>query len=65
MPRPAARLLPVLILGASLLTACSEKSSATLVADAKAKLAAGDYKTAMIPLKNALAAEKNNAEAHY
>ena len=65
MPRPATRLLPVLILGASLLTACSEKSSATLVADAKAQLAAGDYKTAMIQLKNAVAEDKSNAEARY
>lgn len=62
---PALRLLLVLILGAGLLTACGGKDSATLVTEAKAKLAAGDDRAAMIQLKNALAKDGNNAEARF
>ncbi len=60
-----ARLLPALILGASLLTACSAEDSTALVTDARAKLAAGDYKAAMIQLKNAVAEDDKNPEARY
>lgn len=59
------RLLPALIVGISLLTACSGKDSATLVTEARAKLAAGDYKAAMIQLKNAVAKDEKNAEARF
>ncbi|HET9463579.1 MAG TPA: XrtA/PEP-CTERM system TPR-repeat protein PrsT, partial [Thiobacillus sp.] len=59
------RLLPALVLGASLLTACGGKDSATLVTEARAMLAAGDYKAAMIHLKNAVAEDEKNAEARY
>jgi putative PEP-CTERM system TPR-repeat lipoprotein len=59
------RLLPVLILGASLLTACSAEDSTALVTDARAKLAAGDYKAAMIQLKNAVAEDDKNPEARF
>jgi putative PEP-CTERM system TPR-repeat lipoprotein len=65
IPLPAHRLLLVLILGAGLLTACGRENSASLVTEAQAKLAAGDYKAAMIQLKNALAEEENNAEARF
>ena len=51
---PAPRLLPALMLGVCLLTACSGEDSATLVKEARAKLATGDYKAAMIQLKNAV-----------
>ncbi len=57
--------LLALLLGASLLTACGKEDSATLVTDAKAKLAAGDYKAAMIQLKNAVAEDDKNADARY
>jgi putative PEP-CTERM system TPR-repeat lipoprotein len=59
------RLLPALVLGASLLTACRGEDSATLVTEARAMLAAGDYKAAMIQLKNAVAEDEKNAEARY
>lgn len=59
------RLLLALILGTSLLAACGEETSATLIGEAKAKIAAGDYKTAMIQLKNALAEDEHNAEARF
>jgi putative PEP-CTERM system TPR-repeat lipoprotein len=62
---PKFRLLPALILGASLLAACGQKDSATLVTEARAKLAAGDYKSAMIQLKNAVAEDEKNAAARY
>lgn len=59
------KLLFNLILCAGLLTACGGEDSATLLANAQAKLAAGDHKTAMIQLKNAVAKDPNNAEARY
>ncbi|KVW96876.1 XrtA/PEP-CTERM system TPR-repeat protein PrsT [Thiobacillus denitrificans] len=62
---PTSRLLPALILGAGLLTACSGEDSATLVAEARAMAAAGDYKAAMIQLKNAVAEDDKNPEARY
>ena len=61
----APRLLPALMLGAFLLTACGGEDSASLVTEARAKLAAGDYKTAMIQLKNAVAKDEKNAEARF
>ncbi|MHB1213891.1 MAG: XrtA/PEP-CTERM system TPR-repeat protein PrsT [Thiobacillus sp.] len=61
----APRLLSVLILGASLLNACNSPDSATLVAEARASVAAGDYKAAMIQLKNAVAEDEKNAAARY
>ena len=61
---PSQRLL-ALLLGACLLTACGGEDSATLVADAKAKLASGDYKAAMIQLKNAVAEDDKNADARF
>ncbi len=65
IPVPASRLLLTLIIGASLLTACSGEDSSTLLTEAKAMVAAGDYKAAMIQLKNALAENESNAEARY
>lgn len=62
---PAPRLLPALMLGACLLTACGGEDSAALVAEARTKLAAGDYKAAMIQLKNAVAKDEKNAEARF
>ena len=62
---PTSRLLLALILGASLLTGCGKEDSATLVNEAKAKLAAGQYKAAMIQLKNAIAQDGKNAEARF
>jgi putative PEP-CTERM system TPR-repeat lipoprotein len=59
------RLLPTLVLGGSLLTACGGEDSATLVTEARAKLAAGDYTAAMIQLKNAVADDEKNPEARY
>ncbi|MBW8458361.1 MAG: hypothetical protein K0M58_07965 [Thiobacillus sp.] len=59
---PARRLPPILILGASLLTACGGQDSATLVAEARAMAAAGDYKVAIIQLKNAVAEDDKNHE---
>jgi len=53
------------MLGACLLAACGGEDSATLVAEARTKLAAGDYKTAMIQLKNAVAKDEKNAEARF
>ncbi len=55
------RLLSILVLSASLLAACGGENSATLVREAKAKAAAGDYKAAIIQLKNAVAADEKNA----
>ncbi|PKO73954.1 MAG: PEP-CTERM system TPR-repeat protein PrsT [Betaproteobacteria bacterium HGW-Betaproteobacteria-17] len=63
--RPARRLLPVLMLGASLLTACGGQDSTTLVGEAQALAAAGDYKAAIIQLKNAVAEDDKNPEARY
>jgi putative PEP-CTERM system TPR-repeat lipoprotein len=54
-----------LLLGTCLLTACGGEDSATLVTDAKAKLAAGDHKAAMIQLKNAVAEDDKNADARF
>ena len=67
MPRPfrVSRLPLALLLGASLLTACGGEDSAKLVAEARAKLATGDYKAAMIQLKNAVAKDDKNAEARF
>ncbi|WP_324780042.1 XrtA/PEP-CTERM system TPR-repeat protein PrsT [Thiobacillus sedimenti] len=62
---PAARSLPALILAAGLLVACGGEDSAELLKDARAKLAAGDYKTATIELKNAVAKDERNAEARF
>ncbi|MBZ0068261.1 MAG: PEP-CTERM system TPR-repeat protein PrsT [Thiobacillus sp.] len=61
---PLQRLL-ALLLGTCLLTACGGEDSATLVTDARAKLAAGDYKAAMIQLKNAVAEDDKNADARF
>lgn len=58
-------LLLTLILSTSMLTACGGEDSATLVADAKTKLAAGDTKAAMIQLKNAVAEDDKNADARF
>jgi putative PEP-CTERM system TPR-repeat lipoprotein len=67
MPTPVhvPRLLSALLLSLGLLSACGGEDSAALAREARAKLAAGDYKTAMIQLKNAVAEDKNNAEARY
>ncbi len=67
MPTPALapRLLLSLLIGASLLTACGREDSATLVSNAKAHIAAGDYKAAIIQLKNAVSEDEKNAEARY
>ncbi|RPI11855.1 MAG: tetratricopeptide repeat protein, partial [Acidobacteriales bacterium] len=62
---PAPRLLLTLILGASLLTACGANDSAALLTEARAMIAAGDYKAAAIQLKNALTQDENNAEARF
>lgn len=62
---PASRLLLALILGTSLLTACGGEDSATLVKEAKTKLAAGEFKAALIQLKNAIEQDENNAEARF
>ncbi len=62
---PASRLLLPLILGASLMTACGAENSTALLSEARAMVAAGDYKAAMIQLKNALAEDENNAEARF
>lgn len=59
------KLLFTLILCAGTLTACGGEDSATSLANAQAKLSAGDYKTAMIQLKNAVAKDPNNGEARY
>jgi len=64
-PVSAPRLLLALILGTNLLAACGAEDSTTLVADARMKLAAGDYKTAMIQLKNAVAEDEKNPDARY
>ncbi len=61
----ASRLLLALILGSSLLTACGEKDSATLLKEAKASIAAGEFKTATIQLKNAIDQDETNAEARF
>lgn len=61
---PAPHLL-ALLLGVSMLGACSGENSDTLLGDAKAKLAAGDHKAAMIQLKNAVTADARNAEARF
>ncbi len=67
MPTPVRvpRLLSVLLLSLGLLSACGGEDSAALVREAKAKVAAGDYKTAMIQLKNAVAEDDQNAEARF
>lgn len=56
-------LLSMLVLSASLLTACGGEDSAALVRDARANIAAGDFKAATIQLKNAVAADEKNADA--
>ncbi|MCA1925844.1 MAG: PEP-CTERM system TPR-repeat protein PrsT [Thiobacillus sp.] len=56
-------LLPsLLVLG---LAACGSEDSAALLKEARAKLAAGDDKAAMIQLKNAVAQDDKNAEARF
>ncbi|MDP2031692.1 MAG: PEP-CTERM system TPR-repeat protein PrsT [Thiobacillus sp.] len=65
MPSLASRLLLALLLGASLLTACGGEDSATLVKEAKIKIAAGEIKAATIQLKNAIAQDEKNAEARF
>lgn len=62
---PAPRLLSALMLGACLLSACGGENSSALVTEARTKLAAGDYKAAMIQLKNAVAKDEKNAEARF
>lgn len=64
-PVPAPRLLSALILGLALLNGCGQKDSASLVAEARTLLAAGDERGAMIQLKNALDQDAGNAEARY
>ncbi len=67
-PQPSARpnrLLWALVLSASLLTACGKEDSVALLAEARAMIAAGDYKAATIQLKNALTQDENNAEARF
>ena len=59
------RLLLALILGTSLLTACSKEDSAALLAEARSMIAAGDFKAATIQLKNALTQDENNAEVRF
>lgn len=65
MSRPASRLLLSLVLSASLLTACGGEDSATLVKEAQTQLAAGEFKAAMIQLKNAIEQDEKNAEARF
>ena len=67
MPTPVSvfRLLLAMILGASLMTGCGREDSTTLLREAKAMVTAGDYKAAIIQLKNALAEDENNAEARF
>ena len=60
IPVSALRLLFTLLVGASLLCACGKESNASLVADAKAKLAAGDVTSAMIQFKNAVEEDEKN-----
>lgn len=62
--RASQRLL-FLALCINLLSACDTTDSSALVADAKAKLAAGDYQAALIQLKNAAAQDEKNAEARF
>lgn len=59
------RLLLAMILGLSLLTGCDRKDPASLVAEARTLLAAGDERGAMIQLKNALEQDGQNADARY
>lgn len=59
------RLLPTLILGASLLTACVGESSEALVGQARASIAAGDSRAAIIHLKNAIGKDETNPEARF
>jgi len=47
------------------LAACSGESSDTLLDQAKASIAKGDTKAAIIQLKNAVVADEKNAEARY
>ncbi|NDP49013.1 MAG: tetratricopeptide repeat protein, partial [Sulfuriferula multivorans] len=61
----ASRSLIVLLVSGGLLAACGKEDSASLVTEAKAKLAAGDVKSAMIHLKNAVAEDDKNAEARF
>jgi len=62
---PVPRLLAALLLGACLISACGGENSTTLLTDARTKLAAGDYKAAMIQLKNAVAKDEKNAEVRF
>ncbi len=47
------------------LSACGGESSEALISQAKASIAKGDTKTAVIKLKNAIATDEKNAEARY
>lgn len=64
-PLPLPRLLLAMILGVSLLNGCGEKDAASLLTEARAMLAAGDERGAMIQLKNAVEQDGQNAEARY
>lgn len=59
------RLLLALLLGTTLLAGCSREDSAALVNEARTLAAAGDHKSAIIQLKNALVADEDNAEARF
>lgn len=61
---PPTRLLIAAILSLGI-TACSGESSSALVSQAKASIAKGDTKAAIIQLKNAIAADEKNAEARF
>jgi putative PEP-CTERM system TPR-repeat lipoprotein len=62
---PVPRLLPALILGASLLSACGGESSEALVGQARASIAAGDSRAAIIQLKSAIGKDETNPEARF
>jgi len=62
---PVPRLLPAMILGASLLTACGGESSEALVGQARSSIAAGDPRAAIIQLKNAIEKDETNPEARF
>lgn len=59
------RLLPALFVGSALLAACADENAASLVDEARKMAAAGDDKSAIIQLKNALAADEEDAEARF
>lgn len=59
------RFLPALLLGTLLLGGCAQENSAALVDEARKLAQAGDQKSAIIQLKNALVADEDNAEARF